>query len=134
MSKPFYVRFNVTEELADDAYNILDIARDTGKIEKGTNAVSKAVERKKAKLVIIPEDVEPPEIVAHLPLLCDEKNIPYTYVPSKRRLGEKCGLQTSAASASITRLGRASDLYKSFMTKLEELKEEQGVRPRRLSY
>lgn len=71
------------------AYEAVKKARESGgKIKKGTNETTKAVERGQAKLVVIAVDVDPPEVVLHLPYLCDEKKVPYIYVPSKKRLGE----------------------------------------------
>ena len=65
-----------------DFYNIVETARKTGKIDKGTNEVTKAIELGVAKLVVYAKDVEPKEIVAHLTVLCKEKNIPYAEVDS----------------------------------------------------
>ncbi len=121
-SKPFYVRFEVPPELAEKAYEAMRIARETGKIKKGTNETTKAVERGLAKLVIIAEDVDPPEIVAHLPLLCEEKKIPYVYVPSKKRLGEAAGIEVAAASACIIEPGEAKSLVDEIVAKVQELK------------
>ncbi|MFP3216650.1 MAG: 50S ribosomal protein L7Ae, partial [Vulcanisaeta sp.] len=119
--KPFYVRFVVPPELAEKAYEILAAARETGKIKKGTNEVTKAVERGLAKLVLIAEDVDPPEIVAHLPILCEEKGVPYIYVPSKERLGKAAGLQnTSAASAVIIDPGQAATELENLVKQLNE--------------
>ncbi len=126
-SKPFYVRFEVPKELAEKAYEALRIARETGKIKKGTNETTKAVERGLAKLVLIAEDVDPPEIVAHLPLLCEEKKIPYVYVPSKKRLGEAAGIEVSAASACIIEPGEAKSLVDEIVSKVQELKVKAGV-------
>ena len=81
MSKPFYVKFNIPKELVEAAYEAFQIARETGKIKRGTNETTKAIERGVTKLVYIAEDVEPPEIVAHLPILCEERKIPFIYVP-----------------------------------------------------
>ncbi len=121
MSKPFYVRFEVPPELAEKAYKALEIARRTGKIKKGTNETTKCVERGLAKLVLIAEDVDPPEIVAHLPLLCEEKKVPYVYVPSKKRLGEAAGIEVAAASACIIDPGDAKDLVREIAEKVKEL-------------
>ncbi|MFB6265470.1 MAG: ribosomal L7Ae/L30e/S12e/Gadd45 family protein, partial [Candidatus Nanohaloarchaea archaeon] len=82
-----YVEFEVPESLAETTYNAVEKARDTGSIRKGANEVTKAVERGNAELVVLAEDVEPPEIVMHLPALCSEKGIPYTFVPEKEELG-----------------------------------------------
>ncbi|RLI90556.1 MAG: 50S ribosomal protein L7ae, partial [Candidatus Altiarchaeales archaeon] len=70
-----YIKFETPKELMDKALEALEIARDTGRIRKGTNEVTKAVERGQAKLVIIGNDVNPEEIVMHLPMICDEKGI-----------------------------------------------------------
>ena len=84
MSKPFYVKFSVPREVADAAFEALQLAAQTGSVRKGTNETTKAVERAQAKLVVIAEDVDPPEVVAHLPLICDERKIPYVFVPNKQ--------------------------------------------------
>jgi large subunit ribosomal protein L7Ae len=122
LSKPFYVRFEVPEELAEKAYKAVEQARESGKIKKGTNETTKAVERGIAKLVVIAEDVDPPEVVAHLPLLCEEKKIPYVYVPSKKRLGEAAGIDVQAASVAIIEPGEAKNLVSEIVEKLGEIK------------
>jgi len=127
LSKPFYVRFEVSEDLVEKVYEAVSRARETGKIKKGTNETTKAVERGLAKLVIIAEDVDPPEIVAHLPLLCDEKKIPYVYVPSKKRLGEAAGIEVQAASAAILEPGDAESLVREIIDKVKELRAKAGV-------
>ncbi|KON29101.1 50S ribosomal protein L7 [miscellaneous Crenarchaeota group archaeon SMTZ1-55] len=123
MSKPFYVKIEIPRELSDVAYEALQVARDTGKISRGTNEATKAVERSVATLVYIAEDVEPPEVVAHLPVLCEERQIPFIFVPSRYRLGEATGLDVGAASACIVDPGNASELVKEICAKLDSLKK-----------
>ena len=120
-SKPFYVRFEVPKEVAEAAYEALKIAQESGKIRKGTNEATKSIERGRAKLVLIAENVEPPEIVAHLPLLCDERRAPYVYVPEKQRLGQAAGLMVSSAAAAIEEPGEAGDLVNEIVAKLKEI-------------
>jgi large subunit ribosomal protein L7Ae len=127
MSKPFYVRFEVPEDLAEKVYEAVRKARESGKVKKGTNETTKACERGIAKLVVIAEDVDPPEIVAHLPILCDEKKIPYVYVPSKKKLGEAAGIEVQAASAAIVDPGEAEALVKEIIDKVKELRSKAGV-------
>ena len=122
MSKPFYVKFEVPKEIADAAYEALQIAAKTGSIRKGTNEATKAIERGQAKLVIIAQDVEPPEVVAHLPMLCDERKIPYVFVPTKEKIGSAIGIDVAAAAACIVKEGDATGLVKEIVTRLEQLK------------
>ncbi|MBI2004098.1 50S ribosomal protein L7ae [Candidatus Pacearchaeota archaeon] len=90
-----------------DIYQIIEKARKTGKIEKGTNEVTKAIERGTAKLVVYASDVEPKEIVQHLPVLCKEKKILCKEVDSKQKLGISAGLPVSASSLAVIEAGDA---------------------------
>jgi len=118
-----YVRFEVPEDLQNEALALLEKARETGKIKKGTNETTKAVERGMAKLVYIAMDVDPPEIVAHLPLLCEEKNIPYVYIKSKSTLGTAAGIEVDCAAAAIINEGEAKKELSQVVSKLEGLKK-----------
>ena len=124
MSRPFYVKFEIPKEVANAAYEALQIANQTGSVRKGTNETTKAVERAQAKLVVIAEDVDPPEVVAHLPLLCEERKIPYVFVPSKEKLGTSSGIDVPAASACISEAGDAVALIKEISSRIEELKKK----------
>ena len=123
MSKPYYVKITVPKDLSDVAYEALQIARDTGKIRRGTNEVTKAIEKGVAKMVYIAEDVVPPEVVAHLPILSEERKAPYIFVPSKSRLGTSTGLGVSTAAACIVETGDSTDLISDIVAKLNELKK-----------
>jgi large subunit ribosomal protein L7Ae len=116
------VRFQVPEELIKKALQALEIARDTGKVRKGTNETTKTIERGQAKLVILAEDVDPPEVVAHVPLLCEEKKIPYIYVHSKEQIGTASGIDVPSAAVSIIEPGNARDLINDIAKKVSELK------------
>lgn len=123
MSKPFFVKFDVPKEVASAAYEALQIATQTGFVRKGTNETTKSAERGQAKLVIIAEDVDPPEVVAHLPLLCEERKIPYVFVPSKEKLGSAAGIDVPAASACIVEVGDALSLVKEICNRVEGIKK-----------
>ena len=103
-------------------YSIIEKARKTGKIEKGINEVTKAIERGTAKLVVVAKDTEPKEIMQHIPVLCKEKLIPYEEVDNKQKLGISAGINVSCSSVAIIELGEA-ELPK--LEKKEETKEEE---------
>ena len=120
-SKPFYVRFEVPKEVAEAAYEALKTATETGKIRKGTNEATKSIERGKAKLVLIAEDVQPPEIVAHLPLLCEERKATFVYVPTKAGIGQALGISVGSSAASIEEAGEAENLVSEIISKVNEI-------------
>lgn len=122
-----YVKFEVPKDLAEKAYEVVEAVRSTGKLSKGTNEVTKFVERGQASMVFIAEDVEPEEVVAHLPMLCEEKNIPYIYVPSKQELGKASGLEVTTASVCVVNPGKAGELIDEVKEKLKALLRQQAA-------
>ena len=123
MARPIYVRFETPAELSDKALQLVQIASETGKIRVGTNEVTKSSERAEAKLVVMAEDVDPVEILVHIPMLCEEKRIPYVYVPKKQRLGQSAGLSKSAASVAVVDAGEAKVLLDEISTTYPSLKK-----------
>jgi large subunit ribosomal protein L7Ae len=115
------MKFEVPKDLSDKVLQAIEMARNTGKIRKGTNESTKAIEKGIAQLVVIANDVEPKEIVMHLPALCEEKKIPYVYVPSKLELGKAAGIDVQSASISIVEPGEGKDLLKTILKRISEL-------------
>ena len=99
--------------MSENALEIIEIARKTGKIRKGCNEVTKLIEKGKAKLVVVAKDVQPKEIVMHLPLLAKEKGIPCLEVEKKLELGAAAGLPVGTAAIAVIEEGNAKDLIKS---------------------
>jgi len=123
LAKAIFVRFEMPKELQDKAYEIVELARDTGKVKKGTNEVTKLIERGEAAFVVMAEDVQPPEILAHLPMLSEERNIPYAYVASKAELGNACGLEKPTAAIAVVDAGKAKPLIDSLAEQIKKLKK-----------
>lgn len=117
------VEFEIPKDLVDKVLQAVEIAKNTGKIKKGTNETTKAIERGKARLVIIAQNVEPKEIVMHLPVLCEEKKCEYVYVPSKEELGRAAGINVSTASACIIEPGEAKNLVEEIIKKIKTIKK-----------
>ena len=90
-----------------DIYQIIEKAKRTGKIEKGTNEVTKSIERGTAKLVVYAGDVEPKEIVQHIPVLCKEKGIKCVEADSKKKLGIAVGIPIASSSVAVIESGDA---------------------------
>lgn len=118
-----YVRFNTPKELSDKILQLLEAAKNNGKLRKGTNETTKAVEKGQAKLVVMAEDVEPEEILMHMPVLCEEKKIPYCYVPNKQELGRAAGIDVPSAAIGIVEVGEGKDLMKDVLKRLQEIKK-----------
>jgi len=120
--KPMFVRFEVTPEIVERAYETVKLAKEDGKLKKGANESTKAVERGTAKLLVIAQDVDPPEIVAHLPLLAEDRKITYVYVDSKKKLGESAGIDVGTAAVAVVEAGKGKPLLEEVLTKVGALR------------
>jgi large subunit ribosomal protein L7Ae len=95
---------------AEKVFEAVEVAKATGKLKKGTNETTKAIERGTAKLVAVAEDASPAEVTMHLPVLCKEKGIPCVKVPTKEELGAAAGIQVGTASVAIVQEGDAKKI------------------------
>ncbi len=118
-----YAKVEIPKELADKALEIVEIAKNSGKLKKGMNETTKAVERGKAKLVVVANDINPPEIVMHLPPLCEEKGIPFVVASPKTELGTAAGLEVPTSAIAILDAGEAKKLLKELTDELNKLKK-----------
>jgi large subunit ribosomal protein L7Ae len=122
MAKGYYVKFETPQELVSPILEALRVAAQSGKVRKGTNEATKAIERGISKLIVIAEDVEPPEVVAHLPIICDEQGAAYAFVPSKQELGKSLGIDVTSAAAAILDSGDAQHIVDQVIETISKIK------------
>lgn len=116
------LKIEIPKDLQERAFEAVEVAKKTGKIKKGSNEVTKAVERGTCKLVVVAEDTNPIEVVMHLPILCDEKTIPIIAVAKREELGAAAGLNVPTSVVAIMVEGDAKDIVKEVISSLKNLK------------
>lgn len=82
--------------------NLLQQALNYNQLRKGANEATKTLNRGLADIIVMAADTEPIEILLHLPLLCEDKNVPYIFVRSKQALGRACGVSRPVVACSVT--------------------------------
>ncbi|KAK2744164.1 RNA binding protein snu13 [Myotisia sp. PD_48] len=105
---------NAAWPIADEALttSLLDIIQQAShyrQLKKGANEATKTLNRGTAEIIVLAADTTPLPIILHLPLLCEDKNVPYVYVPSKVALGRAAGVSRAVIAASII-TNESSDL------------------------
>ena len=113
-----YVKFSTPADLQAKALEVVEAATNEGGIRKGINETTKAIERGEAKLVIVAEDVDPAEIVLHIPGLCEEKGIPFMFVAEKKALGKAAGLGVGTSAVAIAKAGAGEGALRLVLEKL----------------
>merc|ERR1711934_656472 len=86
------------------------------------NEATKALNRGQAEFVILASDAEPLEILLHIPLLCEDKNVPYVFVQSKQALGRACGVSRPVISACVTQ-NEGSQIKPQIITIQQEIEK-----------
>ncbi len=114
-----YVNFTVSAEVAAKTYEALQLAKQSGAVKKGANEVTKSVERGLATFVVLAEDVEPEEVVIHIPKLCEQKKIAYSYVPKKIDLGKAIGMTVPCAAVAVETQGTAANAIRDVVSKVQ---------------
>ncbi|KAG7448014.1 NHP2/L7aE family protein [Guyanagaster necrorhizus] len=90
-------------ELTNSILDLVQQATDYKQLKKGANEATKTLNRGISEFIVLTADTEPLEILLHLPLLCEEKNVPYVFVPSKAALGRACGVTRPVIAVSVLR-------------------------------
>ena len=88
----------------DLTVSILDAVQQSSnfkQLKKGANEATKTLNRGITDLIVMAADTEPLEILLHLPLLCEDKNVPYVFISSKVALGRACGVSRPVVACSI---------------------------------
>jgi len=122
MGRVVTAEYEAPETLQGQALEALKLAAQTGKVRRGTNETTKSIERGLAKLAFIAENVDPVEIVLHIPLLCKDRNTPYIVVSDKKTLGSQVGLPVGASSVAIEDPGESAKQLNEVIGKIAQLR------------
>merc|ERR1711862_640697 len=90
------------ENLTVTILDVVQQAVNYKQLKKGANEATKTLNRGTSEVIVLAADAEPLEILLHLPLLCEDKNVPYVFVRSKQALGRACGVTRPVISCSVT--------------------------------
>ncbi|CBK22265.2 uncharacterized protein [Blastocystis hominis] len=88
-------------ELTTSILDLVQQASNYRQLKKGANEATKTLNRGKSSFIVMAADAQPLEIILHIPLLCEDKNVPYVFVPSKIALGRACGVTRPVVACSI---------------------------------
>ena len=103
MSTPNPKAFPLADaQLSNKLIDLVQQASHYKQLKKGANEATKTLNRGIAEFIVLAADTEPLEILLHIPLLCEDKNVPYVFVPSKTALGRACGVSRPVVACSVT--------------------------------
>ncbi|KAG4099648.1 L30e-like protein [Neocallimastix lanati (nom. inval.)] len=95
-------------------------------IKRGVKEVVKGLRKGNKGLVIIAGDISPIDVITHVPILCEESDVPYCYVPSKEDLGTAGSTKRPTSCVMIVKNKDAEykDLYEECVSEVKEMEVE----------
>lgn len=91
-----------SDDLSVTILDLVQQATNFKQIKKGANEATKTLNRGISEFIVMAADAEPLAILLHLPLLCEDKNVPYVFVGSMAALGRACGVSRPVIACSVT--------------------------------
>lgn len=98
-----HIAYETPQDVQEQVYEMVKaLSKDEGgAVKKGANEVTKAAERGTAQMVVMAENVNPGELLAHIPMICKEKEIPFIYVEDQAFLAEAAGMPQGTRTAAV---------------------------------
>ncbi len=110
-----HIAFETPKDVQDSVYELVKlVGSGEGRLKKGSNEVTKAAERGTAQMIVMAENVNPAELLAHVPLICKEKSIPFIYVEDQAYLAEAAGMTSGAKTAAIALMEVSNGAQEAF--------------------
>ncbi|KAF3705472.1 H/ACA ribonucleoprotein complex subunit 2-like protein [Channa argus] len=80
-----------SRKLSKKLYKCVKKASKVKNIRRGVKEVQKFINKGEKGIVVLAGDTLPIDVYCHLPIMCEDRNLPYAYIPSKVDLGSSAG-------------------------------------------
>ncbi len=100
-----------SRKLTKKLYKTVKKAQKAKKLKRGVREVVKGLRKNEKGLVVLAGDVSPLDVISHIPVFCEDKGVPYCYVPSRRDLGTAGGTKRPTSVVLIQKATDYKELY-----------------------
>ncbi|CAI2349272.1 unnamed protein product [Caenorhabditis sp. 36 PRJEB53466] len=99
-------------KLAKKVYKLIKKASLADKtLREGIKDVQKELRRNEKGICILAGNVTPIDVYSHIPAICEEKQVPYVYIPSREQLGLAVGHRRPSILIYVKPSGEYQELY-----------------------
>ncbi len=111
-----HISFETPQDVQEQVYEMVKAVgkNERGRLKKGANEVTKSAERGTALMIVMAENVSPGELLAHIPMICKEKDIPFIYVADQTFLAEAAGMSNGTKTAAVAVISMEKDAQDRF--------------------
>ena len=116
VSKPL-----ASKKLTKKIYKLVKKSAKEKKLRRGVKEVSKALRKGEKGVILLAGDVSPIDVYSHLPLLCEEKKLPYCFVPARIDLGAACQTKRACCVVMVKKGDENADAYAEIKAAVREM-------------
>ncbi|XP_033632890.1 H/ACA ribonucleoprotein complex subunit 2-like protein [Asterias rubens] len=109
------------KKLTKKLYKTIKKASKVKMLRRGVKEVQKFLRKGETGFVVFAGDVTPIEVMCHLPVVCEDRNIPYAYVPAKKDLGAAMGAKRSTCCVLVKSHEDYADVFEECQQLVKQL-------------
>lgn len=107
---------------------LIGLAAKAKALRRGIKEVALGLKKNDTGLVILAGDVFPVDVIAHIPLVCEEASVPYCFIPTKMELGSASLTKRPTSVLLVsTQKAKNDEVKKMLVTLQEEVKQIQNL-------
>ncbi|KAF9433449.1 homoserine O- acetyltransferase [Entomortierella beljakovae] len=119
-----------TDKLTKKLLKTVKKAAKAKHVKRGVKEVVKGLRKGEKGLVLIAGDISPIDVITHVPVLCEDNDVPYVFLPSKEDLGTAGSTKRPTSCVMVVLGGKKKDLdsakdykelYEECFAKVKEL-------------
>lgn len=110
-----------SRKLTKKLYKAVKKAQRVKRLKRGVREVVKGLRKNEKGVVVLAGDVSPIDVISHIPVFCEEKGVPYCYVPSRKDLGAAGGTKRPTSVVLIQSNNQYKELYDECYSKVDSL-------------
>ena len=108
-----------SKKLTKRVYKVAKKASKAKSIRRGVKEVVKSLRKGEKGLVVLAGDISPIDVITHIPVYCEDRSIPYVYIPSRQDLGS--AIQTKRPTSAVL-IKKHADFDSHFKKCFDEVK------------
>jgi len=110
-----------SKKLTKKLYKTVKKSQEAKKLRRGVREVVKGLRKDAKGLVVLAGDISPIDVISHIPVYCEDKGVPYCFIPSRKELGAACHTRRPTSVVMVQSAEDYEALYQECYDKVDAL-------------
>ncbi len=109
------------KKLTKKLYKMVKKAQKAKRLKRGVREVVKGLRKEEKGVVVLAGDVSPIDVISHIPVFCEDKGVPYCYVPTRKDLGAAAFTKRPTSVVMVQSAEDYQELYQDCYSKVDAI-------------